>query len=731
MDRDAIALARDVFRENGLDPADHAFATEDAFDDPRALQEGGAPLRPRRLRSAGLRQVAEGGGGGARRLRVAEPRRAGRPRARRTARHRELQRARLRRAVLRRGEGGGLQGPRGPPGGRRDAPAAGPPRLAAVPRGALPEVPSSCAGSPDGAYRGRTGARTRRASQAEPAGHEGARSGRGRRRAGSRRRSPTPRSATRVGSGVGAPRLEVAAIDREERPPRRRRQARAHRRVGSGRAPASSGGEGASDGRDPVVRRVGDHRRPDGPAAPGEPAVDARRARRATGRGSGPGAAARTPRRCRRSRGRAGGGRGRPRRGGPGRRSPRRRGRSGRRRRRTRPAPTAEPLEEPREVVALDQRLGAPARGPRRRARCRGTTPRSRRGAPAPRRRRRGAEPEPRTGLEVGPGRRDDRGTRNTKSSVQSSPASGPADLREQPGREQEGEDEGGRRRRSSPHRAAPGWWRRAPRGRDDTSCGVSARPLYHRRAMNFANRTVVLGVGGRHRRVQGRRAGARVVKGRGTVRVAMTPAATRFVGPLTFQAVSGAPVLTDLFDASVEQTYGHLGLARAADLFVVAPATADLIARLRAGHGRRRGHHHRPGGDLPGPARPGDEHAHVEERGRAGEPRARCAARGWHGGRAGLGLARRRRLRRGTHGGAGGDRARDGAPARERRSRGPQGPRHRRADARANRSGPLHLEPFVREDGLRARGGRRAARRRGRRWSRGRSPSPSRPASA
>jgi phosphopantothenoylcysteine decarboxylase/phosphopantothenate--cysteine ligase len=103
---------------------------------------------------------------------------------------------------------------------------------------------------------------------------------------------------------------------------------------------------------------------------------------------------------------------------------------------------------------------------------------------------------------------------------------------------------------------------------------------------MNFANRTVVLGVGGGIAAYKAVEVARAVVKGRGVVRVAMTASATHFVGPLTFQAVSGAPVLTDLFEPAVEQTYGHLGLARAADLFVVAPATADLIARLRAGMG-------------------------------------------------------------------------------------------------------------------------------------------------
>jgi phosphopantothenoylcysteine decarboxylase/phosphopantothenate--cysteine ligase len=101
---------------------------------------------------------------------------------------------------------------------------------------------------------------------------------------------------------------------------------------------------------------------------------------------------------------------------------------------------------------------------------------------------------------------------------------------------------------------------------------------------MDFANRTVVLGVGGGIAAYKACEVARLVVKGRGKVRVAMTPAATRFVGPLTFQAISGAPVVVDLLDERTEHSYGHLELARAADLFVVAPATADLIARLRAG---------------------------------------------------------------------------------------------------------------------------------------------------
>ena len=65
---------------------------------------------------------------------------------------------------------------------------------------------------------------------------------------------------------------------------------------------------------------------------------------------------------------------------------------------------------------------------------------------------------------------------------------------------------------------------------------------------------------------------------------VVMTPAATAFVGPLTFQAVSGRPVRAELLDASAEAGMGHIELARWADLILIAPASADFIARLAHG---------------------------------------------------------------------------------------------------------------------------------------------------
>lgn len=67
-------------------------------------------------------------------------------------------------------------------------------------------------------------------------------------------------------------------------------------------------------------------------------------------------------------------------------------------------------------------------------------------------------------------------------------------------------------------------------------------------------------------------------------VRVAMTDSAQRFVSPTSFQALSAQAVRTSLWDAQAEASMGHLELAGWADRIVVAPATANLIARLAHG---------------------------------------------------------------------------------------------------------------------------------------------------
>ena len=69
-------------------------------------------------------------------------------------------------------------------------------------------------------------------------------------------------------------------------------------------------------------------------------------------------------------------------------------------------------------------------------------------------------------------------------------------------------------------------------------------------------------------------------------VRVVLTPAAEAFVTPLTLQAISGNAVSTSLLDPQAELAMGHIELAKWADRIVIAPASADFIARLRLGMG-------------------------------------------------------------------------------------------------------------------------------------------------
>jgi phosphopantothenoylcysteine decarboxylase/phosphopantothenate--cysteine ligase len=78
-----------------------------------------------------------------------------------------------------------------------------------------------------------------------------------------------------------------------------------------------------------------------------------------------------------------------------------------------------------------------------------------------------------------------------------------------------------------------------------------------------------------------------RILQRRGHgVTVVMTRSAQRFVGPATFSALSGRPVGVDLFGAEERPGYGHLELARSHDLALVAPASANTVARMAAGLG-------------------------------------------------------------------------------------------------------------------------------------------------
>jgi phosphopantothenoylcysteine decarboxylase/phosphopantothenate--cysteine ligase len=75
-----------------------------------------------------------------------------------------------------------------------------------------------------------------------------------------------------------------------------------------------------------------------------------------------------------------------------------------------------------------------------------------------------------------------------------------------------------------------------------------------------------------------------RLMEGGAVVQVVMSAHAQQFVTPLTFQAVSGRAVRTDLWDAAAEAAMGHIELARWADHIVIAPASADCIAHLAHG---------------------------------------------------------------------------------------------------------------------------------------------------
>jgi phosphopantothenoylcysteine decarboxylase / phosphopantothenate---cysteine ligase len=102
--------------------------------------------------------------------------------------------------------------------------------------------------------------------------------------------------------------------------------------------------------------------------------------------------------------------------------------------------------------------------------------------------------------------------------------------------------------------------------------------------ATPLAGAEVVVGVGGGIAAYKAAELVRLLGKAGAAVQVVMTERATRFVGPLTFQALTGRPVFHDLFDLGQESEIGHIQVADRADLVIVAPATANVIARMAAG---------------------------------------------------------------------------------------------------------------------------------------------------
>jgi phosphopantothenoylcysteine decarboxylase/phosphopantothenate--cysteine ligase len=101
---------------------------------------------------------------------------------------------------------------------------------------------------------------------------------------------------------------------------------------------------------------------------------------------------------------------------------------------------------------------------------------------------------------------------------------------------------------------------------------------------MGLTGKRVLLGITGGIAAYKAAELTRLLVKGGADVRVAMTEAATRFVGTATMQALSGQRVWTGLWDERVNDAMGHIELSRDRDLILVAPASADFMAKLAHG---------------------------------------------------------------------------------------------------------------------------------------------------
>ncbi|NLU49856.1 MAG: bifunctional phosphopantothenoylcysteine decarboxylase/phosphopantothenate--cysteine ligase CoaBC [Syntrophomonadaceae bacterium] len=101
---------------------------------------------------------------------------------------------------------------------------------------------------------------------------------------------------------------------------------------------------------------------------------------------------------------------------------------------------------------------------------------------------------------------------------------------------------------------------------------------------MSSTNKTVVVGVTGGIAAYKSAELVSRLYKAGISVQVIMTENATRFITPLTLRTLSGNPVLTDAFQEDNRWRVQHIGIAEEADLLVIAPATANIIAKIAHG---------------------------------------------------------------------------------------------------------------------------------------------------
>jgi len=120
-------------------------------------------------------------------------------------------------------------------------------------------------------------------------------------------------------------------------------------------------------------------------------------------------------------------------------------------------------------------------------------------------------------------------------------------------------------------------WSTRAPDVRDETSGQVV-------RSGGFGGARIALGVSGGIAAYRAADLASRLVRAGSIVDVMLTEGATRFIQPLTFEALTGRPVYTGPFDGWGDGASGHVSIARDADAMLIAPATANTMARLALG---------------------------------------------------------------------------------------------------------------------------------------------------
>jgi phosphopantothenoylcysteine decarboxylase/phosphopantothenate--cysteine ligase len=100
----------------------------------------------------------------------------------------------------------------------------------------------------------------------------------------------------------------------------------------------------------------------------------------------------------------------------------------------------------------------------------------------------------------------------------------------------------------------------------------------------SLLNKKIVLGISGGIAAYKTPELARQLIQEGATVQVVMTEAATQFVTPVTMQALTGNPVFTSQWDSSVSNNMAHIELSRSADAIVIAPASADLMAKLSLG---------------------------------------------------------------------------------------------------------------------------------------------------